>query len=196
MTLQPRDKVALKLLPVGLAIFGISYYLASDNTPVVVAPSVSTVAMAEKRLTRLREVAATVPVKQEMLKKAAADLADREKGLIKADTAPQAQAQIVQILRRLGAAEAPPIEFKATELGGISALGDSYGAANVTVQLDCRVDQLVNFLAAISAQNELLSTSEMRVTSSNPKDKTVGVRLTVTGVVSRKLVPEKKGGSF
>src|SRR5438105_146121 len=121
MTLQPRERRALQMLPVGLLLTGISYYMTSDSTPTVVAPSVSTVAVAEKRLTRLREVAALVPGKQELLKKASADLAEREKSLIKADTAPQAQAQIVQILRRLGAAEAPPIEFKATELGGIAA---------------------------------------------------------------------------
>ncbi len=194
MTLTSRDKRALVLAPVGLVILGVSYYMTSDSTPTVVAPTVSTVDAAQKRLVHMKEVAATVPAKQDILKKASAELADREKGLIQADTAAQAQAQMVQILRRLAGGEG--IEFRATELGGITALGDAYGAANVSVQMDCRVDQLVNFLADIAAQKELLSTSELRVNSSSPKEKTVGVRLTVTGVVPKKLVPEKKGGSF
>jgi len=61
----------------------------------------------------------------------------------------------------------------------------------VSVQIDCRIDQLVNILAALPAQPELVSTSDLRVTSSNAKEKTVGVRLTLSGVVPRRLVPEK-----
>ena len=159
-------------------------------------PTASTSAAAEKRLIRLREVAATVPAKEAILKKMQADLNEREKGLIRADTAAQAQAQIVQILRKLASAEAPPIDIRGMELGGIAPLGDSYGAASVTVQMECRVDQLVNFLASIGSQTELLSTSEIRINSTSPKEKTIIARLTVTGVVPRKLVPEKKGGSL
>jgi hypothetical protein len=144
----------------------------------------------------MREVAASVPLKEEALKKASSDLAEREKGLIQAATAAQAQAQIVQILRRLAAAEAPPIDIRATELGGITPLGDAYGSANVAVQMECRVDQLVNYLTDISALPELISTNEIRVTSTNAKEKTIQVRLTVAGVVPRKLVPEKKGSTL
>jgi type II secretory pathway component PulM len=194
MTLQPRERKMLMLLPVGVVVFLALYFWGSDDTPKVVAPSLSTAATAEKRLAHLREVAATVPAKEEIFKKVSAELADREKSLIRADTAAQAQAQIVQILRRLAAQEAPPIDIRATELGGITALGDSYGAANVSVQMECRMDQLVNYLASVGSTNELISTSEIRINSTSPKEKTVNVRLTVAGVVPRKLVPERKGG--
>ena len=63
------------------------------------------------------------------------------------------------------------------------------------MQIECRIDQLINLLAALAARPELISTSDLRITSSNSKDKTVGVRLGVIGVVPRRLVPEKKGGS-
>jgi hypothetical protein len=36
----------------------------------------------------------------------------------------------------------------------------------------------------------------MRITSANPKEKTVNVRLTLSGVIPRKLVPEQKGTSL
>jgi hypothetical protein len=88
----------------------------------------------------------------------------------------------------------PPVEIRATELGGVRALGDAYGEAVVAVQIDCRIDQLVNILAALPSQPELLATSDLRVVSANAKEKTVGVRLTVSGVVPRRLVPEKKNG--
>ena len=39
----------------------------------------------------------------------------------------------------------------------------------------------------------LCGTSDIRVNSGNPKDKRVNVRLTVSGVVPKKLIPEKKG---
>jgi hypothetical protein len=195
MTLQPRERKMLMVLPVCVGAFLVFYFWGSNDAPPVVAPASSNAATAEKRLAHLREVAATVPAKEAILKKVSAELADREKSLIRADTAAQAQAQIVQILRRLASQENPPIDIRATELGGITALGDSYGAANVSVQIECRVDQLVNFLASIGSVPELISTSEIRINSTNPKEKTVVVRLTVTGVVPRKLVPERKGGA-
>jgi hypothetical protein len=39
----------------------------------------------------------------------------------------------------------------------------------------------------------LLATSDIRVIAGNPKEKTITVRLGLSGVVPRKLVPEKKG---
>ena len=51
----------------------------------------------------------------------------------------------------------------------------------------------MNFLAALTAEPELLATNEIRVISANQKEKKIGVRLTLAGVVPRKIVPEKKG---
>jgi len=167
-------------------------YWPSSSTPVVVASNDS-VGLAEKRLARLREIAATVPAKQEIAAKASAELATREKGLLAADTAPQAQAQLIQIVRRVGAVEAPPIEIRATELGAIRPFGDAYGEATVSVQIECRIDQLINLLASLASQPELVSAGDVRINATNVKDKTVTVRLTVSGIVPRKLVPEKKG---
>ena len=78
--------------------------LARGHRGVADAPAQSVPQM-EQRLARVREIAAAVPGKQEILKKVAGDLETREKGLIRAETAPQAQAQVVTILRGLGAAE-------------------------------------------------------------------------------------------
>lgn len=194
MTLQPRDRRALALMGVSALLTLAYWYWPAGGGPNIVAPAGDPVALTEKRLARMRETAATVPAKEEIFKNVSLDLAAREKGLLAADTAAQAQAQLIQIIRRLGASEMPPVEIRATELGGVRALGDAYGEAVVAVQIDCRIDQLVNILAALPSQPELLATSDLRVVSANAKEKTVGVRLTVSGVVPRRLVPEKKNG--
>jgi hypothetical protein len=193
--LEPREKKALIALVAAVAVsavvFTYEFWPAGSAAPEVA--STRSVAQMEQRLAKAREVAATVPAKQEILKKVTADLQSREKSLIRAETAQQAQAQVITILRSLGAAEAPPIEIRATELGAIAPFGDDYGAVNVSIQVDCRIEQLLNFLAALAARPELIATRDLRVTAGNPKEKTLSVRLTVAGLVPKALVPQKKG---
>jgi len=193
--LEPREKKALILLVAAVAVsavvFTYEFWPAGSAAPEVA--STQSVAQMEQRLAKAREVAATVPAKQEILKQVTADLQTREKSLIRADTAQQAQAQVITILRGLGAAEAPPIEIRATELGAIAPFGDDYGAVNVSIQVECRIEQLLNFLAALAARPELIATRDLRVTAGNPKEKTLSVRLTVAGIVPKALVPQKKG---
>ncbi len=196
MNLQPRDRRALAIL-VTAAILALTYRFWPENTGAAVVPPVGNpVTNAERRLARLRETAATVHAKEAIFKKVAAELAAREQNILAVDTLPQAQAQLIQILRRVAAMETPPIEIRATELGPIRALGGDYGEATISVQVECRIDQLVNMLAAIPAQPEWVALGDLRVTSANAKEKTVGARVTLAGVVPRKLVPEqgKKGG--
>jgi hypothetical protein len=192
VTMKPRDRRALSVLAAALLLFLI-YELWPSSSATVVVASTDSVELGEKRLAKLRDTAATVPSKEDALKKVSAELATREKGLIVADTAAQAQAQLIQMIRRLGSAEAPPVEIRTTELGPITAFGTAYGEADVSVQIECRIDQLVNLLAALAAQPELVSTNDLRINATNAKEKTVNVRLTVAGIVPRKLVPQKKG---
>ncbi len=194
MNLGPRDRRAIAFLAVS-AILGLVVRFWPEGSVPAVVPTADPVGMAEKRLAKLREVAATIPAKEDIYKQVSADLAVREKGLIAADTGAQAQAQLIQMVRTLGRAENPPIEIRSYELTGVRPLGDAYGESVVGVQIECRIDQLVNLLAAIGAQPELVSTYDLRVTSTNAKEKIVSVRLGVSGVVPRRLVPDRKGPS-
>jgi hypothetical protein len=194
LTLAPRQRRALALLAVSLVLSAIYYYWIT-RTPAVVAPvAADSVSSAERQLIRLRQTAATVPQKEEILKSIQADLSKREGGFISGDTAAQAQAQVVVILRRLCTSATPPIEVRNVEFGSVVPLGDIYGAANVAIQIDCPIEQLINLLTAIAAQPELIYTNELRLTSqNNPKEKTVSVRVGISGVVPRTLVPGKAG---
>jgi hypothetical protein len=194
MTLTPGFRRAMAwTLVSGILSLVWTYWPDSSQPAVAVAGATDSVAAAEKQLSKLREAAATVPQKQEIFKQVAGDLALREKGIINTDTAQQAQAQIIQVLRKLGHDENPRVEIRTQEMGAVRPLGDIYGEVFVAVQIECGIDQLVNILVGLAARPELIASSELRVTSSNAKDKTIGVRLMVSGIVPRKLVPGKKG---
>jgi len=197
VTIQDRDKRALLLL--GAALFVALVYWFSTSAPSStskVAAASDSVEHAERRLNNLRISLATVDGKEALLKQASAELAQREKGLIPGDTASQAQAQLLQIIRRLAHDETPPIEIHQSEFGQPRGYGDFYGAVSVTITLDCRTDELVNLLAGLSQQPEILSTDEIRFGQANAKTKSISTRVTISGLVPRRLVPEKKGLSF
>lgn len=192
--LSERDRRALVVLVAGLVVSSVLYFVFPSNsgTANVVAHAVNqdNAALAQQRLARLRQIAATVPAREAVLKQTSADLADRERGIIHADTAPQAEAALLEIARRLGKDE--QIDLRGGDFGAPKAFGD-YGLVYATVTFECHVEQLVNFLADLSKEPEIVAPSEERITSANPKEKTMGVRMVLAGVVSKKLVPEKKG---
>jgi len=195
MTLQDRDKRALLILGAA-SVLALIFWLATSpsgsSSAKVVAP-VESIPRDEQRIATLRSAIATVDGKQAVLKQASAELAEREKGLIPGDTAEQAQAQLLQIMRRIVKTQTPPLDIRQSDLGQPRAYGEAYARVTVSISLDCRIDELVNLLATISAQPEMISTDEVRSGAANPKSKVMPVRLTVSGLVPRRLVPEKKG---
>jgi hypothetical protein len=195
MTVQQRDKRALVVLGAVL-VLALIYWMAGSSpagsSTKVVAP-VESIDHVEKGLAKLRTTAAALPVKEALLKQASAELAEREKGLISGDTADQAQAQLLQVLRRVAKAQTPPLEIRQVELAQPRSYGNAYGEVTVSVTIDCRIDELVNLLSTLSAQPETIATDEIRFGLSNPKQKTMPVRLTVSGIVAQRLAPQKKG---
>ena len=197
MTIQSRDKRAL--IGLGAALFLALVYWISTSAPSSGTKAVAagdTVERAERRLNTLRTALATVDGKEALLKQVSAELADREKGLIPGDTANQAQAQLLQIVRRVAVAQTPPLDIRQSEFGQPRTYGEFYGAVSVTITLDCRTDELVNLLAGLSQQPEIISTDDIRFGQANAKSKSVSTRITISGLVPRRLVPQKKGSSF
>jgi hypothetical protein len=196
MTVGTLDRRTILVLVGGLLlILVLRFGVYGERRTQVVAPSVS-IPAAEKRLERLRQIAATVPGKEAVLKRASAELETREKGILKADTAAQAQAQLLNVIHTVAAANG--IDARGAE--GFPApkpLAADYGEVSVPVTFTCGIDQLVNFLAALANESEILATNQIQVTGGNDKKKNLQVRLNLSGVVPRKLVPEKKGvGTF
>jgi len=193
LPVSDRDRRALILLTAALAVCAVIYFAYPGGPATVTNSSTSSesVVLAKQRLARLRQLAATVPAREAMLKQTSSDLAAREHGIIQADTAAQAQAALLEIARRLGKNEM--IDVRGGDFAAPRAFGD-YGLVYTTVTFDCHIEQLVNLLADFSQEPEIVVPSEQRISAAgNPKDKTMTVRMVLAGVVARKLVPEKKG---
>jgi hypothetical protein len=191
MTLADRDRRALMLLA-GAAVLMIIYWAASgDPAPAVVAPtSTESIAAAEQRLSQMRQAVARVPGKEAVLKQVAAELSEREKGLIVAETPAQATEQLLQIVR--STARASQMDLRAVELGQPKQFGDSYGEVTVSATTECRMEQLLNMMSDLTGRPELVATRDLRINAANPKEKTVVVRLTVAGIVPKRLAPQRK----
>ena len=185
-------KTAILWISAVAAILIFRFFVLADRTPAVVGASDS-VPAAEERLKNLRQSAAIVPGKEALMKQASAELESREKGMLKAETSAQAQAQLQELLHRVGAANG--IDIRGIEDMRVRLLGADYGEASVTVRFTCLIEQLVNLLAALATQPELISTNQIQITGNADKNKIIQVRLTLSGVVAKKLAQEKKTGS-
>jgi hypothetical protein len=180
--------VAAVLLVAVLARYGV--FSGSDTAPAVAA--VDSVPQAEKRLEVLRKKAAAAPGREQALAKVKAELQEREKGIVLAATSEEARAHLLETLHATATVNGFDARG-ANTLPQPKPLGKDYGQVSVGQDFTCGIDQLVNFLAAIANQPEILATESIYIGTRADKNKTVLVRLTLSGVVPRKLVPEKKG---
>ena len=115
--------------------------------------------------------------------------------MLKAETGAQAQAQLSELLHAAGAANG--IDIRGMEDWRVKPLGNDYGEVSVTVRFTCKIEQLVNFLAALANVPQLLSTNQIAINgTTDPKNKSIQVRLSLSGVVSKKLVPEERGAHY
>lgn len=192
MTLRDRDKRAL-ILGVPALIMILIYVATAPKETKLVAPVAAkeSIPIAEQRLARMRQSVARVPGKEAVLQQVRAELKDREKNLIVADTAAQATERLLQIVRQVTRAQLPPIELRSIELIPPHSFGEFYGEISVAITAECHMDQLVNLMSDLTARKELISTRDLRLSAGNPKEKTVNVRLTLAGLVPRQLVPRK-----
>lgn len=198
MTLNDRERKALVVWAIAMLLGGIYWWSSNStslNAPKVSATPVDSIERAQKRLVYLRTAESTVAGKQAVLKQVSTELLDREKALLGGESASQAQAQLLEILQRVAKSQAPPLQVRQVELAQPRSFGEAYGLVTVSVTLDCRIEELVNFLAALGAQPEEVATEEIRFGTANARLKNMPVRLTVSGVVPRKLIPEKKGSA-
>lgn len=189
--LSQRDRRALAGLATAVVLFTAYHFLVKP--PEETVGGIDSVPLAERRLNSLRQIAVALPAKEAALKQVEAELAAREKSIIAAGTAAQAQAKLLEVARRVGTANG--IEIRGGETSSAPKMfGDSYGEVFAGVSFNCRIDQFVNFFADLSREPDLLAPYELTMNpSGDPKTKTLGVRMVLSGVVPRKLVPEKKG---
>jgi len=190
--LTPRDRRALVLLAVCAAVFTAVYYWPEGEG--AVAGTAMSAEQMEQRIRKMRRIAASAPVREETVQKARQVLNEREKGMIRAQTAAQAQVQMLEIVRRVAKNQPETFQIRSTEFGAPQALGTSYSEVVMTVAVESPIDQLITFLADLSNQPELISVKELQLSQAVGNHKLIPARLTVTAVAPRALAPQKKGG--
>jgi hypothetical protein len=189
-----RDKRALKALGVAVGILGVVFsaiWYWPQSSPES-SGAATTVPQAEKRLKSLRRLVAAVPAREEIDRHFEAELAKREKGLINAETPAQAQAQLLQIVRRVAQSQSPALPVSGSEFSPVRQFGSTYGEVTVTITAECGIEQVLNFMADLSNQPELIATSSLQLGQAHPKKKTMPVRMTISGLVPKQLAPAKK----
>lgn len=193
MKIERRDKRALAALAVAGVALLLYLAISGDGGQPRIVGAAGSIPAAEGRLARVRQLAAGVSGREQVLQQVSSALAEREKGVIQADTAAQAQAQLVDVVKRVARSQTPPLEFGTVELSQqVVRLGEDYGEVQLSVPFTCRIDELLNFLADLTRQPEALATTELRVSAQDARQKTIAVRLTIAGVVPKRLVPQKK----
>lgn len=179
-------------LGVMLASVLVRYGVVGGGQNAVVA-SRDSIPVAMQRLEILRRKAATVPAKEAILKQVTAELDQREKGIVQAVTAEEARAHLMDVVHKTAVANGFDSNG-AVQLPEPKALGKDYGQVSLGQNFTCGIDQLVNFLSAIANEPEILATDTIFVAPVRNKNKDITVRLTFSGVIPKKLVPEKKKG--
>jgi hypothetical protein len=193
MTVGKLDRRSIAALLIAMAVLVLVKYVVLRERTDEVVEAQETPATAERRLDRLRQIAATVPGKEQVYKKAAAELALREKGMIPAQTIEQAKVSLLEKVQNIGRAN--QIDVRGSQDFRQKPQDEDYGEVSVTVSFSCGVEQLVNMLTAIGNQPEIMATDEIHVSGGNDKKKNLQVRLSVATPVRRKLLPEKKGAA-
>ena len=199
MKISEREKKILVVWCVAVTLM-LGYYLwpSDDGVPEVVGAG-SSVADAEMQLERVRGLAAQTPGREQALGRVKAELEQWEAGVITSETGQQAQAELLQILREVGSAQSPPLDFGSVEIGQIARMqnSDDYGEALVSISFECAIEQLVNMLADLTTRPEMMVTHEIRISPSNNEDKILRVRMSLAGLLPSSQVPKQRGlGGF
>ena len=181
------------LLAVSVVLFALLKFGSSSGQGTTVVGATDSIPLAEKRLDKLRKQAATLEAKEEIVKQARAELATRETGLLKGDTKEQAQAQLLELVQ--ASAKANGIETHGVERYTEAVVDSDYGEVGVEISFTCGIEQVINLLASFADQPQILATNEVRISGGTDKKKQLQVRLGVSGIVPRKLLPQKKVGT-
>ena len=111
-----------------------------------------------------------------------------EDRLLESETAALAQAEMRERVGEL--LEGAGISMRASRFKTVEAEGEDFAQVPLIVDFSCDITRFVNLLADIANARELLSTREIKVSSANPKTKTVRVELTVSGYMPIDRAPE------
>ena len=184
--LSRRDRIALTAAAVATALFmllnfGVFPLLEHLGT----SPEV--VQQKQVELRRDKRLLAEAQLEKTHLTAAADRLKGLEAGLLESPSPSLANAEWQHLVGQL--ADSKGIQLGSSEFLRIQELGAGYSLVTGRVQLRCRLDQLVDFLVALSSSPKLLSVTRLMVIGSqgDPQGR-LSVQLTI-GAATRTVKP-------
>ena len=186
--MSERDKRAL----IGLGIAAVLFLLLQTDVPLPGLGGGSTGAMsveaAEQKLILTRARAGRAPLVEAEASSAGEALDGLEKGLLTSENAALAKAEMRQIVEDLLRSEG--IAMQSAGFAAVEREGDHYSAVPIVIDFSCRIEQLVNWMAAAGNAPQLLATRSIRIGSANADTKAVKARVTVAGFLPVARTPE------
>lgn len=186
--LSRRDRVALG---VGVGAAALFLLLNFGVLPLLegLGASPEAVQQKESELRREKRLVAEEELEKTRLSAARERLKGLEAGLLESSSPSLANAEWQRLVRQL--AESKGIELGSSELLRTQDLGAGYSLVTGRAQFRCRLDQLVDFLAALAASPRLLSVTGLSVFASQSDSQgRISVQLTI-GAAARTVKQAK-----
>jgi len=185
-SLSSRDRRALLYLGVALGLF---LLLQLDfGLPEGPAAGSGSVEAAEQQYLLARTRARQGPLVDAEFGAVSQTQAQMEQGLLQAETAALAQAEMREVVGNLLSAE--QINMQSSQFGAVKLEGDVFTQVPLVVSFRCGIEKFVNLLSAIANAPRTLSTRQIRITPEQNETKTVQVQLTVSGYLPVSRTPE------
>ena len=193
-SLTERERKLLTAAIPALILIGAVYFWPEAGSAVgPVLDKAAAIETARTRLDQARVTAAQFPAKTEALKKLDANLALWRKRFIAGDTPAQAQAQLNQTFRRIARLQGPAVEIRTIDIGTVQSL-QHHSEIIINVNFDCQIEGLVNLLSDLASQPEFLIWRDIRISSSDSKQKRIGVSMAIVGLTQVKpMAPGVRG---
>jgi hypothetical protein len=176
-----RDRIALGIAVGATALF---LLLNFGVLPLLegLGASPEAVQQKESELRREKQLLAEEETEKTRLSAARERLKGLEAGLLESSSPSLANAEWQRLVRQL--AESKGIELGSSELLRTQDLGSGYSLVTGQAQFRCRLDQLVDFLAALAASPRLLSVTGLSVFASQSDSQgRISVQLTIGAAV-------------
>ena len=107
-----------------------------------------------------------------------------EKGIFHANTEAEAKAQILEMVNNV--ARANGVQTRGLDESHSKPISNDYGEMTVSVSFASDIVQLVNLLAGLAGQDQILATNGIRISGGTDKKKILQVRLSVSGPGAQK----------
>ena len=181
MTLQQRDRRALKAMAVALGLWLILRFAVLpvwDRW----AEARAAMPLRENALIKYRQALAGMGAAAESEELLQRRLREAEEGLLRGASAALASAELQEWVKETTTTHG--IEVRSSEFLPVRGQENGYAQAPLGLQFQCRLDQLVNFLEEMQASRKTLTIARFQVQArGTEKEKLVSVSLTVAGVM-------------